>query len=239
MGTLRYKRALLKLSGESLQDPGGSGLGMGRIREIGREIVRARELGAELGLVIGGGNLIRGRMLRGEGIEGGTADHMGMLATVINALALQGILEGMGLDTRVMSAIRMDTVAEPYIRRRAIRHIEKGRVVIMAGGTGNPNFTTDTAAALRAVEIGAEVLLKATQVDGVYSDDPVVNPEAEFFARVSYREVLSRNLKVMDATATALCMDNALPIVVFGLDRPSNVVRVLRGERVGTLVEKE
>lgn len=239
MPDLKYKRILLKVSGESLRGDGDGGIGFAVIEEIGEVIGEVLRLGGEVGLVVGGGNIVRGRSIRSAGVDPGTADHMGMLATVINALGVQSVLENQGLETRVMSAIRMDSVAEPYIRRRALRHIERGRVVIMAGGTGNPNFTTDTAAALRAVELGADALLKATKVDGVYTDDPKVNPEAEFFSHLNYREVLSRDLKVMDATATALCMDNDLPIIVFNLNRPQNILEVVQGEKVGTLVEKE
>ncbi len=232
-----YKRILLKLSGEALLGGGEWGIDHDVLRGICRQVIEAKKLGVEIALVIGGGNIMRGAIeARREGVDRSTADHMGMLATVINALALQNALEHMGTFTRVMSAIEMHQVAESYIRRRAVRHLEKGRTVIFAAGTGNPYFTTDTAAALRAMEIGAEVLVKATKVDGVYTADPVKDPKATRFAELTYLEVLRRRLKVMDTTAISLCMDNNLPIVVFNLNKPGNLLRLIKGERVGTLV---
>jgi uridylate kinase len=232
----KYRRALLKLSGEAFADAQhGFGIDPRIVASIARQIAEAKQTGTELALVIGGGNIIRGLSASAQGTDRTTADYMGMLGTVINALAMQDALEKEGVQTRVQTAISMQSVAEPYIRRRAMRHLEKGRVVIFAGGTGNPYFSTDTTAALRALEIGADVILKGTRVDGVYDSDPLVNPEAEMFSSVDYLEVLSRGLKVMDSTAISLCMDNQLPIVVFNL-KAGNVVRVLSGEEVGTLV---
>jgi uridylate kinase len=204
--------------------------------DVARQIGEVRALGVQIGVVIGGGNLFRGLAASGRGMDRATADSMGMLATVINALALQDALEKLGVTTRVATAIEMRAVAEPFIRRRALRHLEKGRVVVLAAGTGNPYFTTDTAAALRAMEIRAEVILKGTKVDGVYSADPMVDPSAERYETISYLEVLEKRLKVMDATAISLCMDNKLPIVVFSLREPGNLSRVVMGERVGTIV---
>lgn len=233
----RYQRVLLKLSGEALLGGGEWGIDHDVLNGICRQVIAAKKLGVEIALVIGGGNIMRGAIeARREGVDRSTADHMGMLATVINALALQNALEHMGTFTRVMSAIEMHQVAESYIRRRAVRHLEKGRTVIFAAGTGNPYFTTDTAAALRAMEIGADVLVKATKVDGVYTADPVQDPKAKRFVELTYLEVLKRRLKVMDTTAISLCMDNNLPIVVFNLNKPGNLLRLIRGERVGTLV---
>ena len=233
----KYKRVLLKLSGEALLGKGEWGIDHDVLNGICRQVIAAKKLGVEIALVIGGGNIMRGAIeARREGVDRSTADHMGMLATVINALALQNALEHMGTFTRVMSAIEMHQVAESYIRRRAVRHLEKGRTVIFAAGTGNPYFTTDTAAALRAMEIGADVLVKATKVDGVYTADPVKDPTATRFTELTYLEVLKRRLKVMDATAISLCMDNNLPIVVFNLNKPGNLLRLIRGVRVGTLV---
>ena len=232
----KYRRALLKLSGEAFADPQhGFGIDPRIVASIARQIAEAKQLGTELALVVGGGNIIRGLSASAQGTDRTTADYMGMLGTVINALAMQDALEKEGVQTRVQTAISMQSVAEPYIRRRAMRHLEKGRVVIFAGGTGNPYFSTDTTAALRALEIGADVILKGTRVDGVYDSDPMVNPEAQMFTSVPYLEVLSRGLKVMDSTAISLCMDNQLPIVVFNL-KTGNVVKVLSGEDVGTLV---
>jgi uridylate kinase len=230
---------LLKISGEILA--GGREMGIDRdiLGALAGEIKDAHDLGIEIGLVIGGGNIFRGVSEASHGMDRVNADHMGMLATVINALALQDVLEGVGLFTRVMSAIKMEEVAEPYIRRRAVRHLEKGRIVIMAAGTGNPYFTTDTAAALRAVEIGADAILKGTRVDGVYSGDPETDPDVRFHPRLTYLEVLSQGLKVMDSTAVSLCMDNGLPIVVFNLKQPGNLCRLLGGERIGTVVMEE
>ena len=233
-----YKRILLKLSGEALLGGGEWGIDHDVLNGICRQVIAAKKLGVEIALVIGGGNIMRGAIeARREGVDRSTADHMGMLATVINALALQNALEHMGTFTRVMSAIEMHQVAESYIRRRAVRHLEKGRTVIFAAGTGNPYFTTDTAAALRAMEIGADVLVKATKVDGVYTADPVKDPTAKRFTELTYLEVLKRRLKVMDTTAISLCMDNNLPIVVFNLNKPGNLLRLIKGERVGTLVQ--
>ncbi len=233
---LAYRRVLVKLSGEALM--GGQSYGIDRAvaAQIAGEISEIRALGVELAIVIGGGNIFRGVAASAAGMDRAQADYMGMLATVINALALQDALEAAGVVTRVLTAIEMRSVAEPFIRRRAIRHIEKGRVVVFAGGTGNPYFTTDTAAALRAMEIKAEVILKATKVDGIYSADPVTNPGATKFDALTYLEVLDRRLKVMDATAVSLCMDNKLPIVVFNLRRPGNMKRAILGEAIGTTV---
>jgi uridylate kinase len=205
---------------------------------IAREIQAVAAAGVELGVVIGGGNFFRGLSGISQGIDRASADYMGMLSTILNALALQSVLEKKGVSTRVLTALEMRALAEPYIRRRAMRHLEKGRVIIFAGGTGNPYFTTDTAAALRAMEIGAEVVLKATKVDGIYSDDPRKNQNAERFVELTYLEVLEKKLKVMDSTAVSLCMDNNLPIIVFDLYAPDNIVRVVRGEPVGTLVRQ-
>jgi uridylate kinase len=233
----RYRRVLLKLSGEALLGGGAWGIDHAVLEGICRQVMAARALGVEVALVIGGGNIMRGSIeARREGVDRATADYMGMLATVINALALQNALEHHGAFTRVMSAIEMHQVAESYIRRRAVRHLEKGRTVIFAAGTGNPYFTTDTAAALRAMEIGADVLIKATKVDGVYDADPMRNPKAVRFTELTYLEVLRRRLAVMDTTAISLCMDNNLPIVVFNLHKPGNLLRLLKGGRVGTLV---
>jgi uridylate kinase len=234
----RYKRVLLKLSGEALLGRGEWGIDHQVLDGICGQVIAARDLGVEVALVIGGGNLMRGSIeARREGVDRATADYMGMLATVINALALQNALEHRGAFTRVMSAIEMHQVAESYIRRRAVRHLEKGRMVIFAAGTGNPYFTTDTAAALRAMEIGADVLVKATKVDGVFTADPVKDPKARRFSELTYLEVLKRRLAVMDTTAISLCMDNELPIVVFNLNKPGSLLRLLKGERVGTLVQ--
>jgi uridylate kinase len=232
----KYQRVLLKLSGESFADSdNGFGIDPRIVASIARQIAEARSLGTELGVVVGGGNIIRGLSASAQGTDRTTADYMGMLATVINALALQDALEKEGVQTRVQTAIWMQEVAEPYIRRRAVRHLEKGRVVIFAGGTGNPYFSTDTTAALRALEIGAEAIMKGTRVEGVFDSDPLTNPAAEMFKSVPYIEVLNRNLKVMDLTAITLCMDNRLPIIVFNL-KAGNIVRILSGEDVGTLV---
>jgi uridylate kinase len=233
----KYKRALLKLSGEAFADPQhGFGIDPRIVASIARQIAETQAIGTELALVIGGGNIIRGLSASAQGTARTTADYMGMLGTVINALAMQDALEKEGVQTRVQTAITMQAVAEPYIRRRAMRHLEKGRVVIFAGGTGNPYFSTDTTAALRALEIGADVILKGTRVDGVYDSDPLVNAEAKRFSSLPYLEVLSRGLKVMDSTAITLCMDNQLPIIVFNL-KAGSVLRVLSGEDVGTLVQ--
>jgi uridylate kinase len=232
-----YKRVLLKLSGEALGGDQGYGIDPITITTIAREVKQVVELGVQLSIVIGGGNIFRGLAASSKGMDRASADYMGMLATMINSLALQDALEKVGVDTRVQSAIAMAEVAEPYIRRRAIRHLEKGRVVIFGAGTGNPYFTTDTAASLRAMEIGADVILKGTKVDGVYSADPHKDPNATKFETLNYLEVLKKGLQVMDATAISLCMDNSLPIIVFDVTTDGNVVRVVCGERIGTLVK--
>jgi uridylate kinase len=233
----RFSRVLLKLSGEALAGPQKHGIDPETILSISREIVDAASLGLQMAMVIGGGNIFRGISASSKGMDRASADYMGMLATVINALAVQDSLEKLGLDTRVMSAINMQEVAEPYIRRRAIRHLEKGRVVICAAGTGNPYSTTDTAAALRAMELKMDAILKATKVDGVYDKDPVKHPDAVMFKRLTYIEVLQKRLKVLDSTATSLCMDNNLPIIVFNLFKKGNIKRVFLGEDVGTVVQ--
>src|SRR6267143_2115635 len=235
-GKPRFSRILLRLSGEALAPAQGAGLDLDALAEMALEIKEVADLGVQLALVIGAGNYIRGTDYEARGMDRSTADQMGMLATVINSLALQNALEHIGVTTRVLSAIEMQAICEPYIRRRAVRHLEKGRVVIFAAGTGNPYFTTDTAASLRAMEIHAEVILKATKVDGIYSADPVKDPSAERYTQVSYLDVLKKNLKVMDSTAISLCMDNDLPIIVFDLGVRGNILRVVRGEEVGTTV---
>ncbi len=236
MAGARFKRILLKLSGEVLAGEQGFGIEPRRLVQIAEEVAGVHALGTQIGIVIGGGNIFRGLRASAEGMDRVNADYMGMLATVINALALQDQLERSGVYTRVQSAITMQQLCEPFIRRRAIRHLEKGRVVIMAGGTGNPYFTTDTAAVLRGIEIEADVILKATKVDGVYSADPMLDPSAIFYERLDYLDVLSRGLNVMDKAAISLCMDNKLPLVVFNLTQRGNVKRVVLGEKVGTLV---
>jgi uridylate kinase len=235
----RFKRILLKLSGEALMGETGAGIDPATLERIASEIAEVRALGVEVAIVIGGGNIFRGIAASAHGMDRASADYMGMLATVMNALALQDALERTNVTTRVLSAIAMQELAEPYIRRRAMRHLEKGRVVIFAAGTGNPYFTTDTAASLRAMEIHAEVLLKATKVDGIYDKDPVKHTDAKRFHRLTYLEVLQQNLKVMDSTATALCRDNKLAIVVFDLHTRGNIRRVVGGESIGTLVTDE
>src|SRR5438105_8857027 len=232
----KYRRILLKLSGEALGGESGLGICPEAIHDMARQIGEVRQLGVEAVIVVGGGNIFRGLSGSERGIERATGDYMGMLATIINALALQDALEKIGVATRVQSAITMAQVAEPFIRRRAVRHLEKGRVVIFGGGTGNPYFSTDTAAALRANEIGAEVILKATKVDGIYDADPKINPKAKRFTKITYLEALQKQLKVMDSTAFSLCMDNKMPIIVFDLFRPHNLRKVVLGEKVGTLV---
>jgi uridylate kinase len=231
-----YNRVLLKLSGEALMGDEAFGIDPGVTTQIAKEIAEVQELGVQTAVVIGGGNLFRGIAASAKGMERATADYMGMLATVINALALQDALEQVGILTRVMSAIEMRAVAEPFIRRRAVRHLEKGRVVVFAAGTGNPYFTTDTAAALRAMEIKADVILKGTKVDGIYTADPMIDKTATKYDDISYLRVLEQQLKVMDTTAISLCMDNKLPIVVFNLRTAGNVRRVIAGEPVGTTV---
>ena len=232
----KYSRILLKLSGEALGGEAGVSISPEAVRDMALQIQEVRALGVQVVLVVGGGNIFRGLSGSERGIERATGDYMGMLATVINALALQDALEKLGVATRVQSAISMSQVAEPFIRRRAVRHLEKGRVVIFGGGTGNPYFSTDTAAALRANEVGAEVILKATKVDGIYDSDPKKNPEAKRFDQIRYIEALQRQLKVMDSTAFSLCMDNKMPIIVFDLFREHNLRRVVMGEKVGTMV---
>lgn len=233
----KYKRVLLKISGEALAGDVGYGIDPAALVRIAREILEANASGVEVGVVVGGGNIFRGlQAAASHGLDRAIADHMGMMATIMNGLALQDAIERLGLMTRVLSAIEMQQVCEPFVRRRAIRHLEKGRVVVFAAGTGNPYFTTDTAAALRAAEIHADVLLKATKVNGVYDRDPVKHPDATMFERLTYREVIQRGIKVMDTTAIGLCMDNHLPIVVFNLLEHGNIQRVVAGEPIGTLV---
>lgn len=233
----RRRRVLLKISGESLCRTGGFGVDPEVVNGIAQQIIGALKKGdVELALVVGGGNFLRGEKVSRQGIERTTADFMGMLATIINALALQSTLESLGIQTRVQSAIDVADVAEPFIRRRAIRHLEKGRVVIFAGGTGNPYFTTDTTAALRAVEIGADALLKGTKVRGVYSEDPISNPKAQFYEKVSFQEVVQKRLRVMDSAAVILCMENELPILIFDMTKEGNIERAIRGDQIGTLV---
>jgi uridylate kinase len=235
---LAYTRALLKLSGEALGGDKGTGLDFHTVEAFAAEIKSVHALGVHLALVVGGGNIIRGTTASREGIDRVSADYMGMLATVINALALQDALERARVFTRVLSAIEMQEVCEPFIRRRAIRHMEKGRVTVFAAGTGNPYFSTDTAAALRAMEVKADVILKATKVDGIYDADPMKNPKAKKFDRLTYLEVLQKGLRVMDTTAISLCMDNHLPIIVYDLKRKGNLRRIVLGETVGTLVKE-
>jgi uridylate kinase len=232
----KYNRVLLKLSGEALGGERDYGIDLEVVRTIAAQIKRVHEMGVQIALVVGGGNIFRGLAASNQGFDRATGDYMGMLATVINALALQDALERTGIPARTMTAIQMPQVAEPYIRRRAVRHLEKGRVVILAAGTGNPYFTTDTTAALRAVEIEADVILKATRVDGVYTADPKRDPKAVMLPRLDYLEVLNRGIEVMDNTALTLCMDNDVPIVVFNLLTPGNIERVVLGEEIGTLV---
>jgi uridylate kinase len=236
---LKYKRVLLKLSGEALSGPENFGIDPDRAEDIAERISEVRDMGVDVAIVIGAGNLWRGRRGLERGMDRATADYMGMLATVMNALALMDAMERCGLVTRVQSAIEMHAVAEPYIRRRAIRHLEKGRVVILGGGTGNPYFSTDTAAALRAMEISANVLIKATKVDGVYDSDPEINPDAKLFDHLTYMDAINLRLEVMDSTAISLCMDNHLPILVLNLWEQDDLCNALRGEEIGTLVSGE
>jgi len=236
----QYRRVLLKLSGEALADPvTGTGVNFKMINSIARQLKEIKEHDIEVAMVVGGGNIFRGYPQELHGIERASADYMGMVATVINALALQDALEKKEVFTRVQTAIDMQEIAEPYIRRRAIRHLEKGRVVIFAAGTGNPYFTTDTAAALRALEIGAEAILKGTKVEGVYDKDPAKHPNAKMFSSLNYFDVLKKGLKVMDATAISLCMDNDLPIVIFNVTKPGNLKKVIFGEKIGTIVSRK
>lgn len=236
MSQRAYDRVLLKLGGEALAGPKGFGIDPKRAEGVGRRIIEVLDEGIQIAVVIGAGNLWRGREGIERGMERATADYMGMLGTVMNALALMDALERAGVVTRVMSAVEMRAVAEPYIRRRAIRHLEKGRVVILGGGTGNPYFSTDTAAALRAMEIDAEVVIKATKVDGVYESDPEIDPDAKRFDHLTYIDALNRRLQVMDSTAISLCMDNELPIVVLNMEQDNSLIRVVRGESVGTTI---
>jgi uridylate kinase len=238
-GRLRYRRILLKLSGEALLGERQYGVDPEFCAFIASQVAEVRSEGVEVGIVVGGGNIFRGLAASARGMDRATGDYIGMLATVMNGLALQDALERAGVPTRVMTAIAMNEVAEPYIRRRAVRHLEKGRVTIFVAGTGNPYFTTDTAAALRAVEVGAEVLLKATRVDGVYDADPMSNPSATRYSSLDYQDLLRDQLKVLDAAAVALCLENDLPIVVFDLNEPDNITRVARGEPVGTLISAQ
>ncbi|AFV03113.1 Uridylate kinase [Dehalobacter sp. UNSWDHB] len=236
MTDARYRRIVLKLSGEALAGEQGFGIAHSMLESVARQISEVQKLGVEMALVVGGGNIWRGIAGSSQGIDRTTADYMGMLATVMNALALQDVLEQHNIVTRVLSAIEMRQVAEPYIRRRAIRHMEKGRTVIFAAGTGNPYFSTDTTAALRAAEIEADVILMAKQVDGVFDSDPMKNPDAKKFDRLTYLDVLSKGLGVMDSTATSLCMDNDIPIIVFNLKENGNIIKALKGEPIGTYV---
>ncbi|MFT4570985.1 MAG: uridylate kinase [Hyphomicrobiaceae bacterium] len=237
-GTPRYRRVLLKLSGESLAGSSESGIDPATVAALATEIQQARALDCEIAIVVGGGNIFRGLRASEMGMDRATGDYMGMLATVLNSLALQEALERIDVPTRVLSALEIREVAEPYIRRRATRHLEKGRVVIFAAGTGNPFFTTDTAASLRAIEVGAQVVMKGTRVDGIYSADPEKFPDAVFYPKVSYLQALNEGLAVMDTTAISLCMDNDLPIIVFNTSQPGNIVRAISGEPIGTVVGK-
>ncbi len=237
MESPKYQRIMLKLSGEALAGEKGFGLDYKVVDRVARQIQEVVNLGVQVSVVVGGGNFWRGLTASAQGIDRATADYMGMLATVMNALALQDSFETIGMATRVLTAIEMREVAEPYIRRRAIRHLEKGRVVIFGAGTGNPFFSTDTAAALRAIEVDAEIILKATKVDGVYEQDPVLNPDAKKFDDLKFIEILNKRLKVMDSTATSLCMDNKIPIVVFNLNEVGNIKRIIMGEKIGTFVK--
>ncbi len=236
MSTLRYRRILLKLGGEALAGPNGFGIDPHRAREVAGVVKEVHELGVQTAIVIGAGNLWRGAVGIDQGMAQATADHMGMIATVMNALALQDALERIGIVTRVQTAVEMRSIAEPYIRLRAIRHLDKGRVVVIGGGTGNPYFTTDSAGALRAMEIGAEVLIKATKVDAVYDSDPMRNPNAKRYESLTYIEALNQKLKVMDSTAISLCMDNQMPIVVLNLWHAGSIIKLVHGETVGTMI---
>src|SRR5687767_883454 len=239
MATLAYARVLLKISGEALAGEKGFGFDMGVLDRLAGEVADIVEMGAGVGLVLGGGNIVRGAQLSKMGMDRVGADYMGMLGTVINALAMQDVLERRGVETRVMTALKMEEVAEPYIRRRAMRHLEQGRTVIFAGGTGNPYFSTDTAAALRAIQIKADIIIKATSVDGVYSADPKKFPDAKFYDHISYRDVMLEELGVMDQTAVTLCKENNLPLIVLNIHKPGAVAMAVRGEKVGTLVRGE
>jgi uridylate kinase len=238
MAAPKYKRVLLKISGEAFCKEGRNGIDIDEVQSIARQIKEAASIGTQVAIVVGGGNIIRGGEISKHGVTQATGDSMGMLATVINALALQDVLEHEGLATRVMTALSVHSVAEPYIRRRAVRHLEKGRVVILAAGTGNPHFTTDTAAALRAAELACDVLLKASKVDGVYTDDPHKNPKAKKIDRLTYLDVLNKRLGVMDVTAISMCMEHKLPIIVFNLRQDGNIVKGVSGEPIGTIIEE-
>lgn len=239
MANLKFKRVLLKLSGESLMGSKGFGIEQSVLDFFAKEIKKVHDAGAELGIVIGGGNIYRGLSAHSQGIDRATGDYMGMLATMINSLALQNAVEKQGIVTRLMSAIKMEAIAEPYIRRRAIRHLEKGRVVILGAGTGHPYFSTDTAASLRAVEIRADVIVKGTRVDGVFDSDPEKNPKAVKFDSISYLDILKNNLRIMDLTAVSLCQENELPMVVFNMDVEDNLLKLVKGESIGTLINNE
>ena len=239
MTTSRYRKVILKLSGEALAGDQGFGIAQNMLVSVAKQVSEVQKLGVEMALVVGGGNIWRGISGSSQGMDRATADYMGMLATVMNALALQDALEQYDIQTRVLSAIEMRQIAEPYIRRRAIRHMEKGRIVIFAAGTGNPYFSTDTTAALRAAELEAEVILMAKRVDGVYDSDPLKNPEAKKFSKLSYIDVLNKGLGVMDSTATSLCMDNNIPLIVFNLNKNGNIIKALQGEPIGTYVGRE
>jgi uridylate kinase len=239
MEQLKYKRILLKLSGESLMGDKGFGIDNKVLEFFAEEVKKVHDVGAEVGLVIGGGNIYRGLSAGSQGIDRATGDYMGMLATMINSLALQNAIEKAGITTRLMSAIKMEAIAEPYIRRRAIRHLEKGRVVILGSGTGHPYFSTDTAASLRAVEIGADVIIKGTRVDGVFDSDPEKNNDAVKFNSITYMDILKKNLRIMDLTAVSLCQENNLPMIVFNMDVPDNLYKLVKGDNVGTVINNE
>jgi uridylate kinase len=239
MSSVKFKRVLLKLSGESLMGNKGFGIAAEVLDFFSEEIKKVHDAGVELGVVIGGGNIYRGLSASDQGIHRATGDQMGMLATMINSLALQDAIEKIGVPTRLMSAIKMEEIAEPYIRRRAIRHLEKGRVVILGAGTGHPYFSTDTAASLRAVEIGADIIVKGTRVDGVYDSDPEKNSKAVKYDKISYLDILKKNLRVMDLTAVSLCQENNLPMMVFNMDIPGNLLKLVMGESVGTYIDNE
>lgn len=239
MSSIKFKRVLLKLSGESLEGEQGFGISSEVLDFFADEVKKVHDVGVQLGIVIGGGNIYRGLSAAKQGIDRATGDQMGMLATMINALALQNAIEKKNIDTRLMSAIKMEEIAEPYIRRRAIRHLEKGRVVILGAGTGHPYFSTDTAASLRAVEIGADVIVKGTRVDGVFDSDPEKNPNAMKFEQISYLDILKKNLRIMDLTAVSLCQENNLPMMVFNMDVPGNLLKLVMGEPIGTFINDE
>jgi len=239
MSSIKFKRVLLKLSGESLEGEQGFGISSEVLDFFSEEIKKVHDVGVELGIVIGGGNIYRGLSASKQGIDRATGDQMGMLATMINSLALQNAIEKRGIQTRLMSAIKMEEIAEPYIRRRAIRHLEKGRVVILGAGTGHPYFSTDTAASLRAVEIGADIIVKGTRVDGIYDSDPEKNPAAVKFEKISYLDILKKNLRVMDLTAVSLCQENNLPMMVFNMDVAGNLLKLVYGENIGTFINNE